>query len=94
MQITQAYERPSKTLCTLGSTLDAERGQRSKPKHTLRRGFLLWRLSDAGRRTRGAVPQAAGIRNPSQFRTHALRQSIYSIASSTWREMLRIGYPD
>jgi len=26
---------------------------------------LLWRLSDAGRRIRGAVPQAAGIRNPS-----------------------------
>jgi len=33
------------------------------------RGFLLWRLSDAGRRTSGAVPQAAGIRNPSQQRT-------------------------
>jgi hypothetical protein len=30
------------------------------------RGFLLWRLSDAGRRTSGAVPQAADIRNPSQ----------------------------
>ena len=30
------------------------------------RGFLLWRLSDAGRRTCGGVPQAAGIRNPSQ----------------------------
>jgi site-specific recombinase XerD len=31
-------------------------------------GFLPWRLSDAGRRTRGAVLHAAGIRNPSQFR--------------------------
>jgi hypothetical protein len=37
----------------------------SSPK----RGFLPWRLSDAGRRTRGAVNHAAGIRNPSQQRT-------------------------
>jgi hypothetical protein len=36
------------------------------PFYVPQRGFLLWRLSDAGRRTRGAVPQAAGIRNPSQ----------------------------
>src|SRR5215468_8036143 len=36
------------------------------------RGFLLWRLSDAGRRTSGAVPQAAGIRNPSQKETTVL----------------------
>jgi hypothetical protein len=33
---------------------------------SLTRGFLPWRLSDAGRRTRGAVTHAAGIRNPSQ----------------------------
>src|SRR4029077_19544461 len=32
----------------------------------LKRGFLPWRLSDAGRRTCRAVPQAAGIRNPTQ----------------------------
>src|SRR5258707_14345303 len=36
------------------------------------RGFLLWRLSDAGRRIRGAVPHAAGIRNPSQTRKYSL----------------------
>jgi len=30
--------------------------------------ILPWRLSDAGRRTRGAVAQAAGIRNPSHLR--------------------------
>jgi hypothetical protein len=39
------------------------------------RGFLPWRLSDAGRRTCRAVPQAAGIRNSSHFRTHAPQQS-------------------
>jgi hypothetical protein len=31
---------------------------------SLTRGFLPWRLSDAGRRTRGAVPHAAGIGKP------------------------------
>ena len=35
------------------------------------RGFLPWRLSDAGRRIRGAVRHAAGIRNPSQQPTFA-----------------------
>jgi hypothetical protein len=35
---------------------------------SLARGFLPWRLSDAGRRTRGAVTHAAGIRNPSHER--------------------------
>jgi hypothetical protein len=35
LQITRAFEQPSKTLCTLGSMLDAEREQRSEPKHTL-----------------------------------------------------------
>jgi hypothetical protein len=42
------------------------------PRHDLRslkRGFLPWRLSDAGRRTRGTGSQAAGIRNPAQQRT-------------------------
>src|SRR6516225_2024654 len=38
------------------------------PASSPQRGFLLWRLSDAGRRIRGAVSQAAGIRNPSQQR--------------------------
>ena len=31
------------------------------PASSPQRGFLLWRLSDAGRRIRGAVSQAAGI---------------------------------
>jgi hypothetical protein len=45
------------------------------------RGFLLWRLSDAGRRTRGAVLQAADIRNPSQelnfIDNHRLRSKYF-----------------
>jgi hypothetical protein len=39
--------------------------------HRLRahsRGFLPWRLSDAGPRARGSVRHGAGIRNPSQSR--------------------------
>jgi hypothetical protein len=36
-----------------------------------------WRVSDTDRRTRGAVLQAAGIRNPSHFRTHAPRQKLF-----------------
>ena|GEM_PF-5688766 len=36
---------------------------------SLKRGFLPCRLSDAGRRIRGPLPQAAGIRNPSQEET-------------------------
>jgi len=50
--------------------------QRSNPHsarrtalRSLKRGFLPWRLSDAGRRIRRAAPHAAGIRNPSQKQT-------------------------
>jgi hypothetical protein len=39
---------------------------RAAPLSVPKRGFLLWRLSDAGHRIRGAVSHAAGIRNPSQ----------------------------
>ena len=42
------------------------------------RGFLLWRLSDAGRRIFGAVPQAAGIRNPAQEPTSAASPTTWS----------------
>lgn len=43
---------------------------------SLKRGSLPWRLSDAGRRTRGAVHHAAGIRNSSQLRpTFAAQRS-------------------
>ena len=47
---------------------------------SLKRGFLPWRLSDAGRRIRGAVSQAAGIRNPSQQRSPI--QNIHRISGS------------
>jgi hypothetical protein len=36
---------------------------------------LLDRVSDAGRRMRGAVPQAAGIRNPTKKQTRAAQQA-------------------
>ena len=57
--------------------------QRSNPHRARRtfpptmRGFLPWRLSDAGHRIRGAVPHAAGIRNPSHQRTGNSEQLVY-----------------
>src|ERR1700751_6035704 len=47
------------------------------------RGFLLWRFSDAGRRTRGDVPQAAGIRNPTQQATFVAR-TMAALAYELW----------
>ena len=68
--------RHRRTTCWIGSIPYQPAHPRHSNPHSARgtalrsltRGFLPWRLSDAGRRTRGAVSQAAGIRNPSQCR--------------------------
>jgi hypothetical protein len=48
---------------------------------SLTRGFLPWRLSDAGRRTRRVAPHAAGIRNPCMGRSLSRAIFILHISS-------------
>jgi hypothetical protein len=50
----------------------------------LKRGFLPWRLSDAGRRICRAVSQAAGIRNPSQKRRCSNQSRCFGLAAKSW----------
>jgi hypothetical protein len=52
--------------CKTATAFDPALRLHAASSYVPQRGFLVWRLSDAGRRTSGAFPQAAGIRNPSQ----------------------------
>ena len=63
-----------------------DRPPRSNPHSTrgtasrsLKRGFLHCRLSDAGRQICGAVPQAAGFRNPKQLTSEIPGQSGHAL---------------
>ena len=79
--------QPSQIIPSNNSLHRLDSNQSDRPRHpnphsacrtalrSLKRGFLPWRLSDAGHRIRGAVTQAAGIRNPSQERTTCCRGS-------------------
>lgn len=52
--------------------------QRPRPSCTSNRGFLPWRLSDAGPHAQSRCRDRAGIRNPSQEQTLASRRKAVS----------------
>jgi TPR repeat protein len=54
---------------------------------------LAWTISDAGRRIRGAITQAAGIRNPSQNRTSTLESEAICLTSIELCERDQLSVP-
>ena len=81
------------TSCVAPAAIKCGSGRRqipiasAAPPRLTHRGFLPWRLSDAGRPSKPQRPRAAGIRNPSQQRTWASyrpKSAFRGKLASTW----------